>query len=267
VPAVPARLAWRPDWPVVALAAVAWVAVALHAGALPGADDLVGHGQGHGNAVHQHQHQHRGGGGAGGAAVPVGAAASALGGWALMSVAMMTPAALPMARHVAFRSLRARRSRAVLLFVAAYLGVWVAFGVPVLALVAAVRGLGLGDRALVATALLAAAAWEVSPWKRRALGGCHRTLPLPPVGRRADVACLRSGLLRAGPCVVSCGGLMLAMAAIGHTGALAVVVMAGVSVLAVSQARLDRDRPLRRRQALQVATVLALAALAAALGL
>ena len=46
-----------------------------------------------------------------------------------MVVAMMLPTALPAVRHVAANSLRRRRPGAMLTFAAAFVLIWVAFGV------------------------------------------------------------------------------------------------------------------------------------------
>lgn len=130
--------------------------------------------------------------------------------WTLMSVATMLPAAIPAVRHVAVNSLRWRRRRAMVEFLAVYLGVWLAFGGVLLGL------LSLSTMSRTATALVVAlalaAGWQLTPQKRRALRACHRSSALPPRGWRATVGVARFGLRNGGACVGSCWALMLVMA-------------------------------------------------------
>jgi predicted metal-binding membrane protein len=137
-------------------------------------------------------------------------AGSGIAMWALMVVAMMLPSTLPAARHVGTGSLRWRRRRAMITFVAGYVGVWVAFGAAVLLVLAARPGV---DTELVgAGALALAAVWQLTGYKRRALGDCHRPSPLPPRGWRATAGVLRFAWLNGLACIRSCWALMLAMA-------------------------------------------------------
>jgi predicted metal-binding membrane protein len=139
-------------------------------------------------------------------------------GWMLMSVAMMVPPALPVVRSHGLGALWARRRRTVGLFLTGYLAVWAAFGAVAAAAVALARDvLGADHRALLAAALLGAAAWEQAAVKWRAARACHRSSPLPPRGGLADAACIRSGTVYGGRCVISCWALMLVMAVAGHT--------------------------------------------------
>ena len=172
-------LLWRPEWPAAIVIAAAWVASpVLHASAV---------------------------------------APPALAAWALMVVAMMGPMALPAVRHVALNSLRARRGRAIALYFAAYVTVWAGFGcVALTGEWLAMSMLGIDRGAVLAAALALAAAWQVTPVKRRALFACTRTVALAPRGRRAHVACLRFALLQGRRSVISCWALMLVMVAVGH---------------------------------------------------
>jgi len=129
--------------------------------------------------------------------------------WSLMLLAMTLPATLPAAQHVAANSFSRKRTRAVGIFSAVYLGTWVAFGLAADALLAL-----LGRRHtdwLFALALAGAAAYELTPFKRRALNRCHRTLALPPSGVRGIVSVARFGWLHASGCLASCWLGMLAM--------------------------------------------------------
>jgi predicted metal-binding membrane protein len=130
--------------------------------------------------------------------------------WALMSSAMMLPAALPAVRHVAVNSLCWRRGRAIAEFLTVYLGIWVAYGVLVLgslALLGRARGGGL-----MILALALAAAWELTQPKLRALRACHLSSPLPPSGWRASAGVARFGLRNGAACLGSCWAMMLVTA-------------------------------------------------------
>jgi predicted metal-binding membrane protein len=204
------RAAWRhPEWPAAAAVAAAWVSLVL----LPRAE---------GGGAHAHQAPWF----------------SSMPSWLLMATAMMLPAALPAVRYVALTSLWRRRRRAVALFVVAYLGLWSAFGV--LALLA----LGGVDGAIpLAIALALAAAWELTPWKRRSLRACRLVGPLPPRGAKADAACIGAGLRYGSRCLAGCWALMLAMAIAGQASLL---LMALLTVVVVAQKLTPRGVRLAR---------------------
>jgi predicted metal-binding membrane protein len=177
-----------------------------------------------------------------------------------MSTAMMLPVTLPAVQHVGLNSLRRRRQRAMALYVGAYVLVWVAFGVVALgADRLLVDGLGLDDRVVLWHVLVIAAAWELTRFKRRALLGCHRTVPLPPLGRRADAACVRFALVQGRRCVISCWPLMLVMAVAGHAS---LVWMAPLTALILAEELTTAGRRLAR----PAAALLAVAAMVVALG-
>src|SRR3954469_4448531 len=125
---------------------------------------------------------------------------------------MMLPLAAPMVRHVADRSFAARRTRAALLFLAAYLAVWIAAGPPALALLLLAKAMlaaaGLGNVSPM-LGCAAPALWRVSPAKVRALNRCHGTIPLRARGAGADLDLIRFGLLHGRRCAGSCLPLML----------------------------------------------------------
>jgi predicted metal-binding membrane protein len=129
--------------------------------------------------------------------------------WTLMSVAMMTPAALPAVRHVAANSLRWRRRRATVEFLGVYLAMWTLYGLALLSMLALVRP--VGTRSLV-LALALACGWQLTSSKRRALSACHRSSPLPLRGWPATAGVARFALRHGGACVGSCWALMLVMA-------------------------------------------------------
>jgi predicted metal-binding membrane protein len=175
-------------------------------------------------------------------------------GWLTMATAMMVPGVLLTARALGLGALWERRQRTVGLFLAGYLGVWAAFGAVVLPLVA-VTGAGPG---VLAATLALAAAWELTPWKWRRLRACHLVAPLPPRGRRADVACARAGLRYGARCAGACWPLMLAMAVAGHAS---LGLMALLTAIVVAEKATVRSS----RLAVPVSAILAAAALAAAL--
>jgi len=127
--------------------------------------------------------------------------------WAAMMVAMMLPLMAGHVSLVARRSLWHRRHRAAAIFVAAYLFVWLLYGLVVSEV------FERGMRPNLVNCLLAAAYWQTTPFKRSALLACHRTLPLAPSGWEADRDCVRYGWTVAGSCLLSCWLLMLACAA------------------------------------------------------
>lgn len=149
-------------------------------------------------------------------------------GWLLMVVAMMVPAALPMARHVMQNSKRYRRRRAGFLFAGASLLPWAGvglFGVSV----AAWAGAHDYRRWLLGGSLLLAAVWELTPAKGRALKSCRRTLPLAPDGRKADMACVRMGLRYGRACFRASWALMLPMILAGR-GLFLMLLVTGIGV-------------------------------------
>jgi predicted metal-binding membrane protein len=213
------RLTWlRPEWPWALLALGAWVVLALHSIARM---DMGSHAAG---AHGRHD-----------------LSVSTLGGWMLMTVAMMVPAALPLLREISLASLWMRRYRSAALFLAGYLAVWGVFGTAALGAWAVVSaGTPSASAALVTgLLLLGAAAWGLSAAKRRSLKRCHRFVPLPPRGRAADEASLRFGLYHGRHCLAVCWPLMLSVVP-GHT----LVSMLGVTALVTWErlARLPRLR-------------------------
>jgi predicted metal-binding membrane protein len=183
-------------------------------------------------------------------------AAVSLPAWVLMTVAMMGPAALADVRYTGLNSLRWRRRRAMAEFSAAYLLVWTAFGL--VALAAGEMMPGVPGPASLAAVLATAAAWQLSPFKRRCLRGCHRSLPLPPYGWRADIGALWFGLRNGLYCLGTCWCLMLVMIA-APGGQLPWT--AGLAGVITSERRLPRPRGTIRAVAalLGCATVAALA--------
>ena len=220
-------LARRPEAGVYAVAAAAGVAVVGLAAAVPGHHGAPG-------------------------SVP-----GAWGLWLLMVLATMLPVVAPQARRLALRSLWTRRHRAITGFLAGYLALWGVLGVVVAVPVA----LGPPPVAVTVAVLVAGAAWQVAPPRRRVLTRCGSARPAPVRGRAADRACVAAGWRAGGRCVVTCGPAMLAMA-LAHS----LLLMAALSALLLHE-RARGPNPDRRAGAPEQAWgFLACAALVAVLG-
>jgi predicted metal-binding membrane protein len=137
-------------------------------------------------------------------------------------------------RYVGLNSLRGRRLGAMLLYGVGFIAVWLAVGAAELGAAALLARLGIRGAYSTAFALLVAGAWEFSRVKRLALVRCHRTVALPPVGRRADLACIEFGARRGLSCVISCWALMFVAAVLGSTQ---LALMAGLTILGIAQGR------------------------------
>lgn len=196
-----AGLLWRhPEWWVLAASAAAWAQMALH-GAGP-------RGQEHAHSL---------------------AASNEFLNWMLMIAAMMLPLIVDSLRRTAFRSLRSRRQRAMVLFLFGYLALWGAAGLPVVW----ARSLSWNHSPIaVGTAFLLASAWSVNPIHRRALIACHQTRPLAPLGWKADFHCVQFGVIIGNACALSCWPLMLACTVAGHN---VVAMLAGATIGAVER--------------------------------
>ena len=175
-----------------------------------------------------------------------------LGAWIAMIVAMMIP---PLHEHIAdvsARSYRARRLRAVTLFVLGYLAWWSALGVAFVA----IRRFDLAHDPRVAPALCVfAAGWTLLPSREKWRRLCHRRIVLRPVGWQADCDALRQGLTAGGPCAMMCWPLMVACALTGHN----LVVMVACTALTFVEKRMFslRQKPLALGALLVGATTLA----------
>lgn len=177
-----AALKWRPEWPVTAIVGAAWsTAIAMQ---------VMGN-----HRLHT---------------------SPPLVAWSMMTLLMMVPVTLPAIRHLAFNSFRSRRPRAMAIYVAVYLFAWLAFGVFAMKLVSVAELAGMTRPAFAIATLFAAAAWQLTPWRRRVLLSCRRAVPLPPSGWRADAACARFAVQQAQHCMMVCWPVMLLMAIVGH---------------------------------------------------
>jgi predicted metal-binding membrane protein len=260
-----AALRWRPDWPFAVIAAAAWIAL------LTGFSSHAEHS--HPSQIvttvesQAHDHHH-----SDGPATPSvspgdenGNGPESLGlpdvllDWTVMSVAMMIPVALPALRHVGLNSIRSRRRWAMLVFFAVYVAIWVVFGVTASTVGGLVRkAFDIDNRTLLAVLLAVAACWQLTRTKRRTLNRCRRTVPLPPVGRRADAACARFAFQQGIRCLTSCWPLMGVMIAIQES---AVVWMLGLTILIAAEELTRFGRHLLRWTAFSLSVVGGLVAL------
>jgi len=213
------RFRWRhPEWWTIAISALAWAPIVIGTGA--------GHATPDAAALHHGAH----------AAVAPPSWPLASAAWLVMLAAMMLPLLVDAVRTAAARSLWPRRDRAIALFLAGYVAPWMLTGVGVLAVARAIAPL---SPRWAAAAFAAAAVWQLTPIKKRALLSCHRTMPLAPRGWRADRDCLRYGWTVGRHCVMSCGIMMAACVLASH----AFVAMAGVTAIAAIERRMPRLRP------------------------
>ena len=149
-----------------------------------------------------------------------------VGGWSLMTIAMMLPSSLPLVNL--FRTIVAERAdagRLVLRLIIGYLGVWAFFGI------VAYRGDAFVHRALEAfpdfatqaswigaAILLAAGVYQFTPLKQMCLEKCRSPYSFLVEhwrGRRAGWDALRLGIRHGLFCVGCCWTLMLLMFAVG----------------------------------------------------
>jgi len=218
----------RPEWWALALCAIAWVLLSAQAITRPPGSGW------------SHPHHH-GAAGPVDVAAPLSAWRSGAVHWSLMVVAMMLPLVVTAIRATSRRSLWSRRNRAIGGFLVGYLSPWLVLGLAASAIAAAI---GLEDRrglpALAAVGFGVAAAWQVTPVKRRAVWSCHRTAPLAPEGWRADRDCIRYGWDIGKRCLVSCWAMMLACVLAGHN----LPTMACVGVLGAVERYTARPRRL-----------------------
>jgi hypothetical protein len=140
--------------------------------------------------------------------------------WAVMTAAMMFPAAAPAVSRVA-RASSSHRAAAVVLFLAGYGAVWILAGLAGYSLVQAVRSLHVHALAwsaagsyVAGAAIAAAGLFQLSAAKRRWLGRC-RNPDLTGQGRGGVAGALAVGVRHGGCCLACCWTLMVALYALG----------------------------------------------------
>jgi predicted metal-binding membrane protein len=178
-------------------------------------------------------------------ALALNSSAGLAAGSALMVAAMMSPVLVDPVRHLRERSFARRRTRATLLFVAGYAGVWIMAG---MALEIAAFAMRWAAPAPLGFAAAAAVFWQVSPAKQFCLNRCHRRPPLAAFGGAADRDALAFGISNGAACLGACWALMLLAFLVGHGDLLMMVAIA----LLVAAERLERPGPLGWRLRLPV---------------
>jgi predicted metal-binding membrane protein len=202
------------------------------------------------------------------------AAASFLGMWVVMMVAMMLPSLLPMLRR--YRAAvgsagQSRLGRLTVLVGVAYFFVWTLFGMAAFPLGVALAALEMQQPPLaravpfaVAAVVLLAGLLQLTPWKARQLAccrespGCGRTLPV-----HAGTA-WRHGLRLGIHCSRCCAGLMAILLVIGVMDLRAMVVVA--AAITVERLAPTGERIARGTGAVFVGAGVFLVARAAGLG-
>ena len=232
----------HPEWWLVGIALVAWVAVVM---------PYVWPDQPIAGAVHHGGHHMA-------ATAPTSATETSLHAataWFVMVLAMMLLVAVPRVRYVAAVCPGRIRTRAIAQTVGGVVLVWTALGlvISVVPIVVPTATAGGATLAFVVIWLLAAA-WQLTPWKWSALLRCHGVR----VPRREGdgVARVRMGAVHGVWCVASCGPAMMAMALTGHP----LVLMVGLTIgLAAERVATRPVRAIRLVAATMTALALAIA--------
>jgi predicted metal-binding membrane protein len=203
-----------------------------------------------------------------------GAAASFLGMWDLMMLAMMLPSLLPMLRsyRAAVGSAGHRRlGRLTVVVGAGYFFVWTLLGAAAFPLGVALAALEMRHPSLaravpfaVAAVVLLAGLFQLSAWKRRQLACCREA---PGCGRALSAdrgTAWRHGLRLGARCSRCCAGLMAVLLSIGVMDLRAMVVVA--AAITVERVAPAGQRVARRTGAVFIGAGLFLLARAAGLG-
>ncbi|MCA6115188.1 DUF2182 domain-containing protein [Bradyrhizobium sp. WSM 1738] len=151
--------------------------------------------------------------------------------WILMVTAMMVPLAAPQIKILAARSPTVRRSRSVSLFLFGFLLRWICVGVGIAAAADLIGWPQSSNRMSVSVLYLAAATWQLTEFKKRALNRCHHVAPARALGRAADRDAMCNGWLHGRYCVSSCLLTMLPVS----TSKLGPVAMAAVFALLLAE--------------------------------
>ena len=176
-------------------------------------------------------------------ALVVNSPAKLASGWALMVAAMMAPAVVAPLRHVHNRSFAARRARAMLLFLAAYMAVWMTVGAGLLTMALAARWAVPSPLVCLGLATAAAMLWQISPAKQWCLNRCHRRPQLAAFGDAADRDAFVFGLTNGASCAGACWALMLLMLLAGFGNLVGMIAV----TLFVCAERLESPAPLAWR--------------------
>jgi len=156
--------------------------------------------------------------------------------WAAMMTAMMAPAVAPVATAYA-RTIPSHRAARLLLFVAGYLLVWAAVGIPVYGALRIVDHLvadsHVTTRSIAVVVLVVAGAYQLSPPKSRSLGRCRSELAQLAGDANvtgSPVRDLTEGLHHGLSCLACSWALMALFIAFGVMSVWAMVALAAVVV-------------------------------------
>lgn len=159
--------------------------------------------------------------------------------WFVMMTAMMLPSAAPAV--LAYGALVRKHNEhgsaipSAWIFVSGYLVAWAGFSVAAVLLQTALEHWSLltpmlasVDQSLSGALLLAAGAYQLSPWKDACLSKCRNPIQFFITHWRAGSAgALRMGVTHGAYCVGCCGMLMLVLFAVGVMNLLWIAVVAG----------------------------------------
>jgi predicted metal-binding membrane protein len=203
-----------------------------------------------------------------------GAAASFLGMWVVMMVAMMLPSLVPMLwryRQAVGSTGRTRLGRLTTLVGVAYFFVWTVFGIAIFPLGVALAAVEMQEPALsravpiaIGVVVLIAGALQFTAWKARHLACCREA---PGAGRAlpADArTAFRHGLRLGVHCSSCCAGLMAVLLVIGVMDLRAMLVVA--AAIAVERLAPAGERVARAIGAVTVGAGLLLIARAVGIG-
>lgn len=161
------------------------------------------------------------------------AAASFIGMWSVMMVAMMLPVLTPMLWRYRQVVRDSRPDIRTLLVALGYFAVWIMLGVIVFPLGAILSALVQQEPSLAravpvvaGVTVAAAGAWQFSAWKLRTLAWC-RHVPMQPDAAASSIgSALRHGLGFGLHCSMSCAGLTAMLLAVGVMDLRAMAVVA-----------------------------------------
>ncbi len=141
--------------------------------------------------------------------------------WAVMMVAMMVPATLPLIllyRHLARKRLRSAQARiGTVVLLVSYVGVWTIAGLPVYAYNAFSSAAGSTAAVLPALLLIVGGVYQFTPLKRICHARCSSPLFFLIQNWRpgATGGALRLGVIHGVDCLGCCAGLMVGLVALG----------------------------------------------------
>jgi len=127
----------------------------------------------------------------------------------IMTILMAGPVMLPGIRHTGLNSLYWRRRRAMSEYAFGYFICWFLYNLLLMFFIVILQNF-FGNYQIFISFLVAAAFWQVSPYKQRFIKKCHRSIPLPPKGCAAEVASMKFGLTNGLSCIGRCWPLMAA---------------------------------------------------------